>query len=130
MKSFLKLQPNEVKTVAKNPDTNPQIKYVVDSNGRTWNKNQYKIQNGRAVKINGSHANGLANVPFNGYVAELHKGERVLTASENKNYNTTTNRTEKTININFYGDIIDDESFLQKLENRFTSRLRAELGAL
>lgn len=130
MKSFLKLQPSEVKTVAKNPDANPQIKYVVDSNGRTWDKNQYKIQNGRAVKINGSHANGLANVPFNGYVAELHKGERVLTANENKNYNTTTNNTERTININFYGDIIGDESFLQKLENRFTTRLRAELGAL
>lgn len=130
MKSFLKLQPNEIKTVAKNPDAKPQIKYVVDSYGKTWDKNQYKIQNGRAVKINGSHANGLANVPFNGYVAELHKGERVLTANENKNYNTTTNNTERTININFYGDIIGDESFLQRLENRFTSRLRAELGAL
>ena len=130
MKSFLKLQPSEVKTVTKNPDAKPQIKYVVDSRGKAWDKNQYQIKNGQAVKINGSHANGLANVPFNGYVAELHKGERVLTASENKNYNTTTNNTERTININFYGDIIGDESFLQKLENRFTSRLRAELGAL
>lgn len=130
MKSFLKLQPSEVKTVTKNPDAKPQIKYVVDSRGKAWDKNQYQIKNGQAVKINGSHANGLANVPFNGYVAELHKGERVLTASENKNYNTTTNNTERTININFYGDIIGDESFLQKLENRFTTRLRAELGAL
>lgn len=130
MKSFLKLQPSEVKTVAKNLDAKPQIKYVVDSRGKAWDKNQYQIKNGQAVKINGSHANGLANVPFNGYVAELHKGERVLTASENKNYNTTTNNTERTININFYGDIIGDESFLQKLENRFTTRLRAELGAL
>ena len=107
-----------------------QPKYVVDSRGKAWDKSQYKIERGRAVKIDGSHANGLANVPFNGYVAELHKGERVLTASENKNYNTTTNNTERTININFYGDIIGDESFLQKLENRFTTRLRAELGAL
>lgn len=32
--------------------------------------------------INGSHAAGLARVPYNGYVAELHEGERVLTASE------------------------------------------------
>lgn len=31
---------------------------------------------------NGSHANGLAYVPFDGYVAELHRGEAVLTASE------------------------------------------------
>ena len=115
---------------AKVAQARPQIKYVVDSRGKAWDKNQYQIKNGQAVKINGSHANGLANVPFNGYVAELHKGERVLTASENKNYNSTTNNTERTININFYGDIIGDESFLQKLENRFTTRLRAELGAL
>ena len=37
-------------------------------------------------RTNGSHANGLDYVPFNGYVAELHKGERVLTAKENENY--------------------------------------------
>jgi len=35
--------------------------------------------------VNGSHANGLAYVPFDGYVAELHKGEKILTAEENKN---------------------------------------------
>ena len=34
--------------------------------------------------INGSHANGLNYVPFDGYVAELHKGERVLTKDENE----------------------------------------------
>jgi hypothetical protein len=32
--------------------------------------------------INGSHAGGLRRVPFDGYIAELHKGERVLTADE------------------------------------------------
>ena len=32
--------------------------------------------------INGSHANGLDYVPFDGYVAELHRGEAVLTSSE------------------------------------------------
>lgn len=38
------------------------------------------------VSTNGSHAGGLAYVPFDGYIAELHKGERVLTASEAKAY--------------------------------------------
>ena len=33
-------------------------------------------------KINGSHALGLNYVPFDGYIAELHKGEMVLTADE------------------------------------------------
>jgi hypothetical protein len=38
--------------------------------------------------FNGSHADGLSYVPFDGYVAELHKGERVLTAKEAKAYNS------------------------------------------
>ena len=34
----------------------------------------------------GSHANGLAYVPYNGYLAELHEGERVLTRTEAQTY--------------------------------------------
>lgn len=41
---------------------------------------------GLGVEVDGSHANGLANVPYDGYIAELHKGERVLTAEESKAY--------------------------------------------
>lgn len=33
-------------------------------------------------RVNGSHANGLDYVPFDGYVAELHQGEAVLTSGE------------------------------------------------
>lgn len=33
-------------------------------------------------RVNGSHADGLDYVPFDGYVAELHRGEAVLTSSE------------------------------------------------
>lgn len=40
----------------------------------------------RGLTINGSHADGLSYVPFDGYVAQLHQGERVLTAEENKAY--------------------------------------------
>ena len=38
-----------------------------------------------ALGINGSHFNGLDFVPFDGYRAELHKGERVITAQQVKN---------------------------------------------
>ena len=41
-----------------------------------------------AQSVNGSHADGLAYVPFDGYIAELHQGERVLTADENRAYNS------------------------------------------
>lgn len=40
-----------------------------------------------AKSVNGKHANGLDYVPFNGYVAELHEGERVLTKQQNREYN-------------------------------------------
>tara|TARA_R110000782_G_scaffold148801_1_gene241530 strand:- start:1522 stop:2745 length:1224 start_codon:yes stop_codon:yes gene_type:complete len=39
-----------------------------------------------SIAIDGSHANGLTNVPFDGYIAELHKGEQVLTAPQAINY--------------------------------------------
>lgn len=38
------------------------------------------------VDVDGSHAAGLAYVPYDGYIAELHQGERVLTAEEARNY--------------------------------------------
>ena len=43
------------------------------------------------IGINGSHADGLAYVPFDGYIAQLHQGERVLTANEARNYNSQNN---------------------------------------
>ena len=43
------------------------------------------------VGVNGSHADGLSYVPFDGYIAELHKGERVLTADEARGYNNRSN---------------------------------------
>ena len=39
----------------------------------------------------GGHANGLAFVPSDGYLAILHRGERVLTASQNRNYTANSN---------------------------------------
>lgn len=46
-----------------------------------------------SVNVNGSHANGLSYVPFDGYIAELHKGERVLTADEARGYNNRRNNS-------------------------------------
>ena len=49
--------------------------------------------NATSSGVNGSHANGLSYVPFDGYIAELHRGERVLTASEARGYNNRSNNS-------------------------------------
>lgn len=36
----------------------------------------------KSMAADGSHASGLDYVPYNGYIAQLHEGERVLTAEE------------------------------------------------
>jgi Ni/Co efflux regulator RcnB len=38
------------------------------------------------TEVDGSHAGGLAYVPYDGYIAKLHQGERVLTAAEARDY--------------------------------------------
>lgn len=42
------------------------------------------------ARIDGSHAGGLRTVPYDGYVAELHKNESVLTADEASVWRTLT----------------------------------------
>ena len=39
-----------------------------------------------SVKTDGSHAGGLSYVPFDGYIAELHRGEMVLTRAQSEAY--------------------------------------------
>lgn len=76
--------------------------------------------------VNGSHANGLNYVPFDNYVALLHRGERVLTAEQNAAYNTqNTTNSNQTVNI---GDIhvheVDNgESLAKAIIRRFPSAM-------
>lgn len=59
-------------------------------------KGQQRLEEGlakmeaREQQVDGSHAGGLDFVPFDGYTAELHYGERVMTAVENSALDTLT----------------------------------------
>lgn len=53
----------------------------VSSIGSTFSSAASKVGSWFTGK-DGSHASGLERVPFDGYVAELHKGEAVLTANQ------------------------------------------------
>lgn len=44
-------------------------------------------------------ANGLPFVPWDGYIAQLHRGERVLTAAQNRNYTANSNLYVENMNM-------------------------------
>lgn len=65
--------------------------------------------------FNGSHANGLDYVPFDGYVAQLHKGERVLTKEESKEYDSGRN-TSGGDTYNFYNTKPDPYEYARQMK--------------
>lgn len=60
---------------------------------------------------NGSHASGLNYVPFDGYLARLHKGEAVLTAAEAAAYRggKTGGQTVKQFNLTIHTQSLSKE---------------------
>jgi len=65
-------------------------------------------------KKNGSHASGLAYVPFDGYIAEVHEGERILTKDENKRYRNAESRTGDVI-ITGNSFVVREEADIKKI---------------
>lgn len=53
----------------------------------------------------GTHRNGLDYVPYDGYIAELHKGERVLTAAEAKGQTVNHTGTIRVEGVNNQGEL-------------------------
>jgi len=63
---------------------------------------------------NGSHANGLDNVPFDGYIAKLHKNEGILTAEENKDYQNGGSKSIEN-NFNISSLVVREEADIKKI---------------
>ncbi|MCI2000266.1 MAG: phage tail tape measure protein [Clostridia bacterium] len=76
------------------------------SNKVSWIADKVKFwkKSNDSMKTDGSHRTGLESVPFDGYIAELHRGEMVLTQPEADRYrdgdNTSTVTNNSTFNIN------------------------------
>lgn len=77
----------------------------------------------------GSHAGGLDYVPYNNYVANLHRGEMVLTADEATQYRKGNANAAggMTFNININGIQFDDvNSMAHALANQISYELQAQ----
>ena len=57
----------------------------------------------QTTNADGSHAIGLDYVPYNGYIAKLHRGEMVLTHAEAENYRKGSTSSLPPISIQVYG---------------------------
>ena len=58
-----------------------------------------------SVSVDGTHANGLPFVPFDGYIAALHKGERVVPAIQNKSMTSNSNLYVEHMHMNNNTDV-------------------------
>lgn len=80
----------------------------------------------------GSHRTGLKEVPYDGYLAELHRGEMVLTAAEANRYQKSlaaaeTNSTKYEVNFNgsySFRDKDDINHFMDKAQRLIDRRLQ------
>lgn len=77
----------------------------------------------------GGHAGGMDYVPYNNYVANLHRGEMVLTSDEADEYRKGTAKTAggMTINIDINGiQFSDVNSMAHALANQISYELQAQ----
>lgn len=76
------------------------------------------------VTVDGSHRGGLPRVPFDGYIARLHKNERVLTAEENRQYISGGNKTTNNV-FKFY---ITTNELNDEAVDKFASKVQFALA--
>lgn len=75
--------------------------------------------------IKGTHRNGLSYVPYDGYVAELHEGERVLTRSEARDYNSGGGGISISVTVNG-AKYSDEESLAEAVAEKIQDMIERE----
>ncbi|MDC0763495.1 phage tail tape measure protein [Brevibacillus sp. AG] len=104
---------------------------------------QEKAQLVRDIRINGSHYSGLSYVPFDGYLAQLHRGEMVLNKPQADAFRGNTNGGAVTLPVSqpsqqpiqvvynpvFQGSARDDEALQQMVADSF-AQFKREIPGL
>lgn len=99
-----------------------------------WRSSKAEMGGSDDSKSDGSNRTGLREVPFDGYRAILHKGERVLTQPEADRYNSKTENVKQG-DINIYIDKVENSNdrsikdFLREVEFIRKSKDKATGGA-
>lgn len=81
-------------------------------------------------KTDGSHYNGISYVPRDGYNARLHRGERVLTAHENREYSgggsgSGVSISGNTFVVNAAGGDVDDPKVIERIAYNLARQMTA-----
>jgi TP901 family phage tail tape measure protein len=97
----------------------------VNENASTTIARTGKTSSGHAIS---SHASGLNRVPYDGYIARLHKNERVLTSNEAKGYNGKGGGNTYQFHVQMHGTG-STEKDAEKLFELFVRKVEAAGGA-
>lgn len=81
---------------------------------------------GGGFNVDGSHKTGLDYVPYDDYIAVLHKGEMVLPADDAADYRSGGRTGVAPTTVNLYPQTVD-EATIDYIYNRFSARMGAEI---
>jgi hypothetical protein len=130
--NFWSLIMNAVPSISAKSIVSKAFKYMYDNGGGGGGKKSKPTVNHRARFARSgatfSHASGITRVPYNGYQATLHKGERVLTPEEAKEYNRGGGRG---INVTITGNTFNvrNDSDIKRIAYELAELIERE-GAL
>lgn len=95
----------------------------IGSGAVNWAK---KLIPGNGGKPDGSHYHGLSSVPYNGYVASMHKNEKILNAQEAKAYDEGRSGNGGGVVITGNNFTVREEADIEKIAFRLAKLIERE----